>query len=68
VTKQFFRILSFKKQKAIIVSYLTDKKNNLEELNELLSQGWKVVSQSSMGGGGMNMVHSLVILEKYLFR
>ncbi len=51
-------------QRAIIVSYLTDKKNNLEELNELLSQGWKVVSQSSMGGGGVHTVHSLVILEK----
>ncbi|MDQ0914602.1 hypothetical protein QFZ78_000862 [Paenibacillus sp. V4I5] len=46
------------------LSYLTEKKNNLEELNELLSQGWKVVSQSSMGGGGINTVYSLVILEK----
>jgi accessory colonization factor AcfC len=51
-------------QRAIIVSYFSDKKNNLEELNDLLSQGWKVVSQSSMGGGGSNTVHSLVILEK----
>lgn len=51
-------------QKAIIVSYLTEKRNNLLELNELLSQGWKVVSQSSMGGGGMNTVYSLVIVEK----
>jgi hypothetical protein len=30
----------------------SDKKNNLEELNQLLSQGWKVVNQSAMGGGG----------------
>ncbi|NQX67312.1 hypothetical protein HQN90_14415 [Paenibacillus alba] len=50
-------------QKAIIVNYVTDKKNNLGELNELLAQGWKVVSQSAMGSGGMS-VHALVILEK----
>ncbi|MNB85495.1 hypothetical protein D3C81_2101120 [compost metagenome] len=51
-------------QKAIIVYYLTDKRNNLDELNELLNTGWRFVSQSAMGGGGgNNAVYSLVILE-----
>ncbi|MNI52189.1 hypothetical protein D3C73_1069530 [compost metagenome] len=52
-------------QKAMVVSWFTEKKNNIEELNELLREGWKVVSQSPMGGGGgRNDVVSLVILEK----
>ncbi|WP_156130553.1 hypothetical protein [Paenibacillus durus] len=52
-------------QKAIVVYFLTEKKNNLEELNELLNTGWKLISQSAMGGGGgNNAVYSLVILEK----
>jgi hypothetical protein len=43
----------------------SDKKKNLEELNQLISQGWKVVNQSAMGGGGgFNSVFSLVILEQ----
>ncbi|MBY9080226.1 hypothetical protein KIH86_02560 [Paenibacillus sp. HN-1] len=51
-------------QKAFVVYYLTDKKNNLNELNELLNNGWRVVSQSAMGGGGgNNAVFSLVVLE-----
>jgi len=52
-------------QKAIVVHYFNDKKNNLSELNQLLQEGWKVVSQSAMSGGeGGSTVYSLVILEK----
>jgi len=52
-------------QKAIIVYFLTEKRNNLDELNQLLSEGWKVHSQKPMGGGeNMTGVFSLVILEK----
>lgn len=52
-------------QKAIIVQYYNDKKNNLSDLNQLLQEGWKVVSQSAMSGGEMGAtVYSLVILEK----
>ncbi|BFT74609.1 hypothetical protein [Paenibacillus sp. P36] len=52
-------------QKAIVVHYYNDKKNNLSELNQLLQEGWKVVSQSAMSGGEMGAtVYSLVILEK----
>ncbi|MBD8589957.1 hypothetical protein IFT92_19385 [Peribacillus simplex] len=51
-------------QKAIVV-YLTEKKNNLSDLNQLLQEGWKVVSQSAMSGaGGGGAVYSLVIIEK----
>lgn len=52
-------------QKAIVVHYYNEKKNNLAELNQLLQDGWKVVSQSPMSGcesGGT--VYSLAILEK----
>jgi hypothetical protein len=49
-------------QKAIVVYYYSDKKNNLSELNQLLQEGWKVVSQSN--GGSLPMVYSLVIVEK----
>ncbi|WP_165921086.1 hypothetical protein [Paenibacillus albiflavus] len=51
-------------QKAVIVYFFTDKKNNLEELNNLLSEGWKVVSQRAMSDGGNNASISLVIVEK----
>ncbi len=51
-------------QRAIIVYFLTEKKNNLEELNQMLSEGWKVVSQSGMSGSQSNASYSLVILEK----
>lgn len=52
-------------QKAIVVQYYNDKKNNLSDLNQLLQEGWKVVSQSAMSGGEMGAtVYSLVILEK----
>ncbi len=49
-------------QKAIVTYYYSDKKNNLSELNQLLQEGWKVVSQS--GSSSLPMVYSLVILEK----
>lgn len=52
-------------QKAIVVYYYTGEKNNLSDLNQLLQEGWKVVSQSAMSGGGATpTVFSLVILEK----
>ncbi|MGE6720544.1 hypothetical protein ACQKGD_24800 [Peribacillus frigoritolerans] len=51
-------------QKAIVVYYLTEKKNNLSDLNQLLQEGWKVVSQSAMSGTGGGPVYSLVIIEK----
>lgn len=39
--------------------------DNLEELNQLFEQGWKVVSCTPMGGAGDTSVGSaLVILEK----
>lgn len=51
-------------QKAFVLYYLTDKRNNLNELNELLNNGWRVVSQNAMGGGeANNAVYSLVVLE-----
>ncbi|MFB5662980.1 hypothetical protein [Alteribacillus sp. HJP-4] len=49
-------------QKAITIHYQSDKKNNVSELNQLLEEGWKVVSQSPVGL--VPMVSSLVILEK----
>lgn len=52
-------------QKAIVVHYFNDKRNNLTELNQLLEGGWKVVSQSAMSGGESGgTVYSLVVLEK----
>ena len=52
-------------QKAIVVHYFSEKKNNLAELNQLLQEGWNVVSQSAMSGGEAgSTVYSLVILEK----
>lgn len=51
-------------QKAVIVWFFTEKKNNLEELNALLSDGWKVISQKPMGVGQTNTSISLVIVEK----
>lgn len=51
-------------QKAVVVYYFTDKKNNLDELNRLLAEGWKVVDQRPMGVAEMVASYSLVILEK----
>lgn len=51
-------------QKAIVVYYITGKKNNLSDLNQLLEEGWKVVSQSAMSGAAGVAVFSLVIVEK----
>jgi len=51
-------------QQAIVVYFLTEKRNNLEELNRLLSEGWKVVSQNPMSGSQSNASCSLVIVEK----
>ncbi len=48
-------------QKAVIVYYYSEKKNHLNELNKLLQEGWKVVSQNA---SGYPMVYSLVIVEK----
>jgi hypothetical protein len=50
-------------QKAIVV-YYAGKNNNLDELNTLLENGWKVIKQSSMGGVCGSAIYSLVILEK----
>ncbi|MGN7456024.1 hypothetical protein ACTHPH_14545 [Paenibacillus pasadenensis] len=51
-------------QKAIIIYFLTGKKNNIDELNQLLSEGWKVISQKPMSNGQGNASLSLVIVEK----
>lgn len=51
-------------QKAFIVYFLTEKRNNLDELNRLLSEGWKLHSQKPMGTGESTGAYSLVILEK----
>lgn len=51
-------------QKAIIVWFFSEKRNNLDELNNLLSDGWKVMSQKPMGTGESNVALSLVIVEK----
>ena len=54
-----------KHQMALIVKAFddlyTDKNKSLDALNNLLKEGWRVVSNSQIGGGG---VVSLVILEK----
>lgn len=51
-------------QKAFILYFWTEKRNNLDELNKLLSEGWKVHSQKPMGTGQTTGAYSLVILEK----
>lgn len=51
-------------QKAIVIYYISEKNNNLSDLNLLLQEGWKVVSQSAMSGaGGGGAVYALVTLE-----
>ncbi|WP_171056475.1 hypothetical protein [Paenibacillus sinopodophylli] len=50
-------------QKAIVVQYYHERKNNVAELNQFLEEGWKVVSQSNMTEAG-GVVYSLVIIEK----
>lgn len=51
-------------QKAFVIQYYSEKRNNLAELNQLLEGGWKVVSQGAMSGSDGGTVYSLVILEK----
>jgi len=51
-------------QKAVILYFLSEKKNNLDELNHLLAEGWKVISQNPMSNGDGNASISLVIVEK----
>lgn len=51
-------------QKAVVVYFLTEKKNSLDELNQLLADGWKVVSQMPMSAGQTAASYSLVIVEK----
>ncbi|MFW9994182.1 MAG: hypothetical protein ACFFD4_19210 [Candidatus Odinarchaeota archaeon] len=57
-------------QKAIIVEYIHDVNRALNEINDYLSKGWKVVSNAPMSGSapmsGMKGTRnvSLVILEK----
>ncbi|WP_177222321.1 hypothetical protein [Paenibacillus sp. UNC496MF] len=51
-------------QQAIVVNYTSEKRNNLDELNKLLENGWKVINQRPMGGQCGAAVYSLVILEK----
>jgi len=51
-------------QRAIIIYFFSEKKNNLDELNKYLSEGWKVISQSPMSGCESNASTSLVIIEK----
>ncbi|SEN95536.1 hypothetical protein [Paenibacillus sp. OV219] len=50
-------------QKAIVVYYISEKKNNLDELNNMLENGWKVINQSPMGGECGTAMYSLVILS-----
>ncbi|WP_161807551.1 hypothetical protein [Bacillus sp. FJAT-28004] len=50
-------------QQAIVVYYISEKKNNLDELNKMLENGWKVINQRAMGGECGTAVYSLVILE-----
>lgn len=49
-------------QKAMLAYYQSEKQNNIDELNQLLSEGWKVVSQGASGPG--LILYSHVILEK----
>ncbi|SMG20069.1 hypothetical protein SAMN06295960_0996 [Paenibacillus aquistagni] len=51
-------------QRAFVLYFLTDQENNLNELNQLLSEGWKVICQRPMSGSQINASCSLVILEK----
>lgn len=51
-------------QKAFVLYFMSEKKGNLNELNQLLAEGWKVSSQSPMSNSNLNAVFSLVILEK----
>ncbi|SFS77719.1 hypothetical protein [Paenibacillus sp. BC26] len=50
-------------QQEIIVYYMSEKKNNLDELNKMLENGWKVINQRPMGCESGTAVYSLVILE-----
>ena len=50
-------------QKALVVYSNLDE--TLDELNELLEKGYKVVSATPMGGGGQTgILASLVVVEK----
>jgi hypothetical protein len=51
-------------QKAFVLYFMSEKKTNLDELNQLLVEGWKVASQSPMSNSNLNSSFSLVILEK----
>lgn len=52
-------------QRAFILYFSTEKKNNLDELNQLLSDGWRVLNQKPMSSSNhINASTSLVILEK----
>ncbi|MNR66916.1 hypothetical protein D3C85_1906420 [compost metagenome] len=51
-------------QKAFVLYFMSEKKSNLDELNRLLAEGWKVASQSPMSSSDLHTVFSLVILEK----
>lgn len=51
-------------QKAFILYFMSEKRNNLEELNQHLAEGWKVASQSPMSNSVLSSSFSLVILEK----
>lgn len=54
-------------QKAVIVQTTPDKARSLDELNMLLSRGWRVVHATPMGGAGASKTPhfaALVILER----
>jgi len=56
-------------QKALVVVVNLNKKfevedRSLNELNELLEQGWVVISSNPMGSGNGAFAFSLVIIEK----
>jgi len=60
-----------RQQKALVVITTPNSADGLDELNQALRQGWRVVRVASMGGAGIGVQHdtpdmcfaALVILE-----
>ncbi|GAB5537731.1 MAG: hypothetical protein Rubg2KO_39800 [Rubricoccaceae bacterium] len=57
-----------KERKAIVVHYMPDAESpTLTELNELLNDGWRLMSTTAMGGAGTassSQFAALIILER----
>lgn len=52
-------------QKAFVLEHSTYfKTTNLDKLNNLLKEGWKIVNTTSMSGTNVATSYCLIILEK----